>query len=48
MSRRIKGVLKEERSAHSRFLASRNPWNTGKAAYYKRLQKISGQNRPST
>ncbi|MBM7855641.1 hypothetical protein JOC37_002043 [Desulfohalotomaculum tongense] len=41
----IKGILKNDSPEPSGY---REPWNTGRAALAKRVQKIKGINRPST
>ncbi|WP_157834911.1 hypothetical protein [Desulfofalx alkaliphila] len=52
MPRRVKGILKKagsgEPAAETAQYGYRNPWDTGKASYYKRLYKTKGVNRPST
>ncbi|MEG6615480.1 hypothetical protein V6C27_03435 [Peptococcaceae bacterium 1198_IL3148] len=52
MPKRIRGLLKNAGTTGPATLTTgsgyREPWKTGRAAYLKRLQRISGPNWPNT
>ncbi len=47
MAKRIRGILKNPGRLGAANYGYRNPWDTGRAAYKKRMQRVTGINRPS-